>query len=67
MITPNADRHNSDPNYIRELLKRAGLTQRGAAKRLGINERTMRYYLSGQQKIPYVTQYCLEALAFTKK
>lgn len=34
------------------MIKRAGLTQRGLAKELQINERTMRRYCSGELVIP---------------
>jgi plasmid maintenance system antidote protein VapI len=37
---------------LQRLLDRAGLSQRGAAKALGINERTMRKYVAGDAEIP---------------
>lgn len=37
----------------------AGLSQRGAAKLLEINERTMRRYISGEQPIPRVVEYAI--------
>lgn len=42
-----------------ELLDRAGLSQRGAAKAIGINERTMRKYIAGQAPIPRTVEYAL--------
>lgn len=60
---PDAVWHKPDPTYLRELLERAGLSQRGAARQLGLAERTMRYYLAGEQEAPYPVQYCLEVLA----
>jgi hypothetical protein len=37
---------------LQRLLDRAGLSQRGAAKALDINERTMRKYCAGDSAIP---------------
>lgn len=48
---------------IRKLLDRAGLSQRGAAKALEINERTMRKYVSGDSKIPKTVELALLYLA----
>ena len=62
---PDARWHRPDPNYLRELLERANLSQRAAARLLGMDERTMRYYASGRTPLPYATQFCLEALAAT--
>lgn len=61
-MKPNALKHNPDPAYLRELLERAGLSQREAARRIGISERVMRYYLSGEREAPYPVQYALENL-----
>lgn len=46
----------------------AGLTQKTAAERIGIHERTMRQYLADRNAAtalvaPYPVQYCLEQLA----
>jgi transcriptional regulator with XRE-family HTH domain len=48
---------------LKRALRDAGLSQRGAAKRLEINERTMRRYVSGEQPIPRVVEYALYWLA----
>lgn len=65
-MKPNASKHNPDPAYLRELLDRAGLSQREAARRLGISDRMMRYYLSEDpgawKPAPYSVQYALEQL-----
>lgn len=61
-MKPTATKHNPDPAYLRELLERAGLSQREAARRIGISERVMRYYLSGEREAPYPVQYALENL-----
>lgn len=46
---------------FRLALARAGLTQRGAARVLGINERTVRRYAAGYP-VPVVVQLALKAL-----
>lgn len=55
--------YRTEPAYLRELIERAGISQREAARRLGVSDRSIRYYLSGQEAIPYPSQFCLEALA----
>ncbi|OJX04564.1 MAG: hypothetical protein BGO72_21365 [Burkholderiales bacterium 70-64] len=66
-MLPDAALHNPSPDYIRALLERAGLSQRAAAKRLGISERMMRYYVatdsSDHRSAPYCVQFALETLA----
>lgn len=54
------------PNRISQIafrlaLRRAGLTQRGAARALGINERTVRRYAAGEP-VPTVVWIALRAL-----
>jgi hypothetical protein len=44
---------------LKRVLANAALSQRGAAKLLEINERTMRRYISGEQPIPRVVEYAL--------
>ena len=65
-MTPDATKHNPDPAYLRGLLQRAGVSQREAARRIGISERVMRYYLAPEsadyRPAPYVVQYALESL-----
>lgn len=68
MTTPDSRNHNPDPAYLRGLITRAGLSQREAARRLGIGERIMRAYLAERdkttaQRAPYPVQYALEQLA----
>lgn len=48
---------------LQRLLERAGLSQRGAARELEINERTMRRYVAGESPVPRVVQLALERLA----
>ncbi len=54
------------PNRISQIafrlaLRHAGLTQRGAARALGINERTVRRYAAGEP-VPTVVWIALRAL-----
>ena len=44
---------------LQRLLDRAGLSQRGAAKALEINERTMRKYVAGESKVPKTVELAL--------
>ena len=67
---PDAALHNPDPTYVRELLARAGVSQRDAARRVGVSERSMRGYVAEAgtptaQPIPYPVQYALECLAYS--
>lgn len=55
--------YNTSPVYLRLLIERAGISQREAARRLGCSDRAIRYWLAGQEAIPYSAQYALEALA----
>lgn len=48
--------------HFRLVLARAGLTQRGAARVLGINERTVRRYAAGEP-VPTVVWLVLNSLA----
>jgi predicted transcriptional regulator len=54
----------NDREYLLELLERCALSQRGAARLLGLNDRAMRYYCSGEQPVPYLVQYALEVMAW---
>lgn len=47
---------------LQRLLDRAGLSQRGAAKALEINERTMRKYIAGESKVPKTVELALRWL-----
>ena len=66
MKKPNASLHNPDPRYLRGLLDDAGISQRAAARAIGISERAMRYYLSDtaadHRPAPYPVQYAIERL-----
>lgn len=67
-MTPNAENYKRDPQYLREMIKRAGISQRQAARLIGIDERLMRAYLAdpslkSAREAPYAVQFCLETLA----
>lgn len=47
------------PGEVRNALSVAGLSQRGAAKILEIDERTMRYYCAGTHPVPRAVQFAL--------
>jgi len=53
---------SNNPADFRAALARAGLTQRGAARALEINERTVRRYAAGTP-VPRVVWLALERLA----
>lgn len=44
---------------LQKLLDSAGMSQRGAAKEIEINERTMRKYVSGESPIPKTVEYAV--------
>jgi len=58
-------KYNPDPAYLRGLIARAGISQREAARRIGIDIRTMRRYLQPDPtvRVAYATQVALEVLA----
>lgn len=57
--------NDNTPDEIRELLEKAGLTQRAAAKRLEISEREFRRMCAGSRPIPDVVVLALRDLART--
>jgi len=68
MNKPNIENHNPDPQYLRGLIDKTGLSQRECARRLGISPRALRQYItheynSSYEPVPYTTQYGLEGLA----
>ena len=64
-LKPNANTYNPDPDYLRRLIDRAGLSQVKAARTLGMSPQTMRRYLRRDRDhpAPYPVQYALERLA----
>lgn len=68
-MKPDANKHDPRSEYLRALIDQAGLSQREAARRIGISARMMRYYVATDpdktREAPYPVQFCLEALACT--
>ncbi|MGV8863243.1 MAG: helix-turn-helix domain-containing protein [Pseudomonas sp.] len=65
---PDSAHHDPRPEYLRALLEQAGVSQREAARRIGISERTLRYYVSDPasgdyRAAPYPVQYAIEHLS----
>jgi len=48
------------PTELRAQLEKGGLSQRGAARELGLDERTMRKYCAGALPVPLVVQLALK-------
>jgi transcriptional regulator with XRE-family HTH domain len=48
---------------LQRLLDQAGKSQRGMAKELGISERQMRRYCSGEHPVPRVIELAVRCLA----
>jgi transcriptional regulator with XRE-family HTH domain len=59
--------HPSYADQIRELLARAGLTQRQGARELGVDERTMRYWCAGEFDPPLMAMLALGQLAQARR
>jgi hypothetical protein len=51
------------PAELREQLEKGGLSQRGAARELGLDERTMRKYCAGNLPVPKVVELALRWVA----
>lgn len=68
-MKPNAQTsYNPDPDYLRSLIAKAGLTQKAVAELVGVSPRMMRSYLTftdnaTYQKAPYAVQFAIECLA----
>lgn len=66
-MKPNSEAYNPDPQYLRMLIEKAGISQLEAARLLGIGGNTLRAYLAEGTKTarqaPYTVQFALECLA----
>lgn len=67
-MKPDATKYNPDPEYLRELIRKTGLSQREIARRIGVSERSFRQFLASREAstaldAPYPVQYCLEQMA----
>lgn len=52
---------------LQKILDRAGLSQRGTAKQLGISERQMRRYCSGEASIPKLVETTIKAIMLLRR
>jgi len=59
--------HNPAPDYVRALIEQCKCSQREAARRINVGDREVRYWTTGQKKIPYDVQIRLELLALQEK
>lgn len=65
-MRPNAAAdYNPSPVYMAELVESTGLTQKKIGEILDVDERTVRRWVTGASKAPYVVQFCLEVLVLT--
>ena len=68
LMKPDACNHNPDPRYLRELIDKAGISQRKAAQLLGMSWTGFRNYLRDESEplyrvADYRVQFALECLA----
>jgi transcriptional regulator with XRE-family HTH domain len=66
-MKPDAKLYNPAPDYLRALIAQSGLSQREAARRIGVDERLFRAYLADRasksaRTAEYTVQFALESL-----
>jgi hypothetical protein len=61
-MKPDSRSHNPNHQYLRDLVLSLPDTRIEIARKLGIHERTLRLYMSGTRRIPYLVQFGLECL-----
>jgi transcriptional regulator with XRE-family HTH domain len=63
-MKPDPTTYNPNPDYLRELVDKSGLSQNKVAESIGVATRTFRDYLNGnhKSKAPYPVQFALESL-----
>ena len=61
-MKPDASQYDPRPEYLAELIDSTGLTQPAVGAILGVNERAIRYWLTGERQFPYSIQFALECL-----
>jgi len=66
-MKPDATKYNPDAEYLRDLLKRSGLSQRAAAAQIGLSAAGFQNYIrktgdKKYRKAPYTVQFALECL-----
>jgi DNA transposition AAA+ family ATPase len=55
------------PRQLQRFLDDAGMSQRGAAREIGIGERTMRRYIAGDLPLPRTVEYALRWVASQRR
>lgn len=61
-MKPNAEQYNPDPDYMADLVNSTGLTRGELATLLGISDRYIRQWMSGDRKFSYMAQFCVECV-----
>lgn len=61
-MKPDASSHDDTKEYCSDLVLSTGLTRAVLCKQLGIDERTLRRYMSGERRFPYLVQFALECV-----
>ena len=61
-MKPNAEQYNPDPAYMADLVNSTGLTRGELATLLGISDRYIRQWMSGDRKFSYRDQFCVECV-----
>ena len=65
-MKPNAENeYNPDPAYMSDLVNSTGLTRGELAKLLGISDRSIRQWMSGDRRFSYMAQFCVECLVLS--
>jgi transcriptional regulator with XRE-family HTH domain len=66
-VATDSNGASSDADCIRAQLAALGLSQRDAARRLGIDDRAIRYYCAGKMPVPAVVTLALLQLEQMRK
>jgi len=64
-LKPDASMYDPRPEYLAELIGSTGLTQAALAGKIGVDERTIRRWLSGQRQFSYRDQFAIECLVLS--
>lgn len=67
-MVPNVKLHNSDPKYIKSLVKKLGMSLRDIEKEIGVSSSSLCEYMSFTRSTncSYPVQYILESLVNKK-
>jgi transcriptional regulator with XRE-family HTH domain len=64
-VKPDASTYDPRPEYLAELIGSTGLTQAALAGKIGVDERTIRRWLSGERQFNYRDQFAIECLVLS--